>query len=310
VSNFNTRVLSSKGWVNFSWRSWVNYTLALTQGSKLPFFCVHPAGGTAFCYVNLARRLGPEQPFYGIHAPYGDQAGNQWKTAKEMATRYIAEIQTVQPDGPYLLGGWSLGGIIAFEMAQQLLRKGHTVALLALIDSNLASPQVREKALAEDADLSDEGIVRELVGTFKITVPDDFDQRTIESRLEYVVEQAKIKREIPMDTNPELVYRFIRTKLNNEHIAHAYTPAVYTQKIEYFAASTPINPKEASVKVEKVKAANAAEDCLQYWRELAEGGFEVHDIPGNHDDILEEPHVQVFAKVLQQCIDGVYSSQT
>jgi amino acid adenylation domain-containing protein len=279
------------------------------QGSRLPLFCVHPAGGTAFCYVNLARHLGPEQPFYGIHAPYGDKAGNQWKTAEEMAAHYIAEIQTVQPEGPYLLGGWSLGGVIAFEMAQQLLRKGHEVVLLALIDSNLADPQVREETLAEDADLSDERVVRELISTFELVVPDDFDQRTIESRLEYAVEQAKNRREIPMDTNPELVYRFARTKINNKHVAHAYAPAEYTKKIEYFSVGTSTKSDRASGMVEGIMETDASHDRLQYWHALAKGGFEVHDIPGSHRDILEEPYVQVLARSLQQCIDRIYSDQ-
>jgi len=105
-------------------------------GSKQPFFCVHPIGGGALCYTQLAQYLGPDQPFYGLQAAglYGEQ--EPCSDIKIMAARYIQAVQSVQPEGPYLLGGWSMGGVIAFEMATQLQdHHGQKIALLALIDA-------------------------------------------------------------------------------------------------------------------------------------------------------------------------------
>jgi thioesterase domain-containing protein len=117
--------------------------------------------------VNLARSLGPEQPFYGLHAPFGATIGGEEKTVgatiEEMAAHYITAIQTVQPQGPYLLGGWSLGGVIALEMAQQLQRQGHDIGVLAIIDSMLSDPQRRARAMEEVVDLSTAGVVRDLI---------------------------------------------------------------------------------------------------------------------------------------------------
>jgi thioesterase domain-containing protein/acyl carrier protein len=105
-------------------------------GGGRPFFCVHPVTGDVSCYAELARRLGADQPFYGLQSG-GLEAGQQPPPSIErMASRYLESVRRVQPTGPYLLGGWSMGGLIAYEMAVQLERQGERVALLALIDAN------------------------------------------------------------------------------------------------------------------------------------------------------------------------------
>ena len=104
-------------------------------GSKPPVFFVHPHGGTVFCYDALVRELDPEQPVYGLQAPILAADGDLHETIPRMAERYLAAIQAVQPEGPYHLAGWSFGGIVAFEMAQQLVRSGAVVATLVLLDA-------------------------------------------------------------------------------------------------------------------------------------------------------------------------------
>ena len=112
-------------------------------GSGRPFFCVHPVGGSILCYAGLSRRLGPDQPFYGLQHPGLDGEWAPYTRIEEMASDYLTALRAVQPEGPYLLGGWSLGGIVAFEMAQQLEARGQKVALLALLDASaLASEEL------------------------------------------------------------------------------------------------------------------------------------------------------------------------
>ncbi|RYZ33447.1 MAG: amino acid adenylation domain-containing protein, partial [Myxococcaceae bacterium] len=122
-------------------------------GSAPPFFCVHPVGGNVLAYAELARQLGPDQPFYGLQAQGLDGTSVPMGTVEEMATHYVQALRTVQPSGPYHLGGWSLGGVIAYEMAHQLRAAGEEVALLALIDSYVpetvaASEQAMDRTLA------------------------------------------------------------------------------------------------------------------------------------------------------------------
>ncbi len=105
------------------------------DGSRPPLFFVHPAGGNVFCYGPLARHLGAEQAFYGLQS-FGLAKGYSPLTGiPEMARRYLEAVRRLQPEGPYMLGGWSIGGNIALEMAQQLQSAGQEVALLALIDT-------------------------------------------------------------------------------------------------------------------------------------------------------------------------------
>ena len=105
------------------------------HGSKLPFFCIHEFFGDVLCYMNLARHLGQDQPFYALQARGLDDGEEPFADIVAMAKYYIDTIRTVQPQGPYALGGLCFGGIVAFEMAQQLRAKGEPVALVALLDS-------------------------------------------------------------------------------------------------------------------------------------------------------------------------------
>ncbi|MCZ0900911.1 thioesterase domain-containing protein, partial [Microcoleus sp. HI-ES] len=91
------------------------------RGKNPPFFCVHPIFGVVFPYVELAFGLGENQPFYGLQPKGIDGESSPLTSIEDMAADYIAALRTVQPKGPYFLGGWSFGGLVAFEMAQQLL---------------------------------------------------------------------------------------------------------------------------------------------------------------------------------------------
>jgi amino acid adenylation domain-containing protein len=108
--------------------------LTAPEGEKAPFFCVHAVAGTVLCYQQLALLIGQGRPVYALQAP-DPIVGAHPGTVDGLAERYVAAIRGVRPHGPYHLGGWSMGGVIAYEMAQQLHAAGEPVARLALIDS-------------------------------------------------------------------------------------------------------------------------------------------------------------------------------
>jgi phthiocerol/phenolphthiocerol synthesis type-I polyketide synthase E len=114
---------------------WSPLVAIRSTGSRPPFFCVHGAGGNVLIYRDLARRLGAEQPFYGLQCPGLDGSCAPLTRIEDMAARYVKEIRKVQPHGPYFLGGYCLGGTVAFEIAQQIHAQGERVALLALFDT-------------------------------------------------------------------------------------------------------------------------------------------------------------------------------
>jgi amino acid adenylation domain-containing protein len=111
-------------------------------GSKIPFFCFPGAGGNAVYLYELARQLGEDQPFYGLQGHGLDGESPPHTRVEDMAAQWIDEIQAIQPEGPYLLGGHSFGGKIALEAAQQLMRRGLRLGLLVLIGTTAPHPAI------------------------------------------------------------------------------------------------------------------------------------------------------------------------
>ncbi|HYF17977.1 MAG TPA: SDR family oxidoreductase [Ramlibacter sp.] len=117
-------------------RAW-SPLVAICRGApeRRPLFCVHGAGGNVLNFKVISDRLGPQQPFYGLQAQGVDGRLPPLKTVEEMATQYVEAIKTVDATGPYRLAGYSAGGVIAYEMAQQLRREGKQVETIIMIDT-------------------------------------------------------------------------------------------------------------------------------------------------------------------------------
>ncbi|WP_338910436.1 non-ribosomal peptide synthase/polyketide synthase [Mycetohabitans rhizoxinica] len=106
------------------------------QGSRPPLFCIHPAMGLSWSYMGLLPHLDSDQPLYGLQARGFDGTRPLASKIETMASDYLEQIRRIQPQGPYYLLGWSLGGMVAHSMAVQLEQQGESVALLALLDSH------------------------------------------------------------------------------------------------------------------------------------------------------------------------------
>ncbi|WP_437590514.1 amino acid adenylation domain-containing protein [Sorangium sp. So ce1000] len=124
---------------------------------KTPLFLVQPIGGTIYTYVDLARQMGAERSIYGIRASGMEPGEPVFTEIPAMAARYLRELRAVQPEGPYLLGGHSAGGVIAYEMAQQLLAEGERAQLLLL---DTGSPASARRMSIEGVD----DMLREMLG--------------------------------------------------------------------------------------------------------------------------------------------------
>ncbi len=114
------------------------------EGSKPPLYCIHPAGGVVFPYYNLVPYVDKERPLYGIQNPSIFEDEPVFSSLEEMAELYVSVIQKHQPSGPYWLAGWSSGGLVAFEIAQQLIQGGEKVAYLGIIDFRAPLPHPSE----------------------------------------------------------------------------------------------------------------------------------------------------------------------
>ncbi|MEH2442404.1 amino acid adenylation domain-containing protein [Nostoc sp.] len=247
------------------------------NGNKPPLFCVHPGGGNVLCYHHLAYYLSSERPFYGLEC-VGLNPENQPHTSiEQMATHYIQELQTVQPHGPYFLSGWSFGGLVAFEMAQQLSRQGEQIALLALIDTN--PPCLSYKEPVDYAFL--------LVELFKDRLDlclNDLRQLEPQEQIIYVEQQAKQKNVVIQGFDFEQAPHLLKIFQINAEAVQNYKGEYYSGSIVLFKASE-------------------TDAALEYhWNELVEH-IETVVVPGNHLNMVLPPHVQTLVQELEKFIE-------
>ncbi|WP_338925281.1 amino acid adenylation domain-containing protein [Mycetohabitans endofungorum] len=127
-------------------------------GSRPALFCIHPALGLSWSYMGLSNYLHPDQPLYGLQARGFDGTSPLASTLDEMVSDYLEQMHRVQPQGPYCLLGWSLGGIVAHSMAVRLEHQGEKVALLTLLDST----PFAGKAFEEQEDQIDQAMVKDV----------------------------------------------------------------------------------------------------------------------------------------------------
>ncbi|MCC3422540.1 MAG: acyltransferase domain-containing protein [Microcoleus sp. PH2017_01_SCD_O_A] len=259
----------------------------IRRGSlKQPLFLVHPVGGHVYIYRDLARYLGSERPIVGIQAPASVDETDASITVEAMATRYIEALQIRQPEGPYFLGGSSFGGTVAFEMAQQLNAIGQKVALLTLIDT----PGPGQMPVLETED--DTAILVYILGVgFDLSLSlDVLQQLEQDEQLLYFLEQVKIaNRVVPPDFGLPEIRHFLHLFKVHGQAMRNYIPQAYPGRIIFFRASeqNEVNPKNPELP----------------WIEVAGGGIEVREVPGNHITMNYPPHVQVMAQQLREYID-------
>jgi surfactin family lipopeptide synthetase A len=268
-------------------------------GQNRPFFCVHPTGGDVVGYRELAALIGSHQPFYGLQAPQLADVGDNDLTIEEMAALYVAAMRSVQPEGPYMIGGWSLGGLIAFEMAQQLHRAGETVALLAVIDS-------RPPATLGDMDQITDGTVLfglvkeqalQLGKTLDLSLA-DLERLEPDAQLTTVLEAAKA---INLDFQTELdwVRRFVLGFRARTRSSHAYQPRVYPGRIVLFKT---ISGDDELNEVRRLAGQDLI-DPTYGWDALSTEPITIQVIPGYHETMLQAPYVQALADQLRALLD-------
>ena len=244
-----------------------------TEGTRPPFFCVHPGGGNVLCYLELARRLAADQPFYGLQCRGVDGIREPLVKAEEMAREYVSAVRCIQPQGPYALGGWSIGGVLAYEMAQQLVAAGERVALLAIIDSGVLYACALLMALFPKGETG----VFDLLRMPSAEQVADFRRRSASARL------------VPDDASDELAGRVFRLFVSNMHAVMDYRAKPYDGRVTLFQASEPLVRQRFEPHREWTRSCSRVQ---------------LQEVPGNHLTMIHEPHVGALAERLQQCLDA------
>jgi len=265
-----------------------------TRGSKQPFYCVHPDSGGVNCYVHLARLLGSDRPFYGFQAPSLYEDKEPYTSVEAMASHYVATLRSAQPEGPYLLGGWSFGGVVAFEMARQLHQQEQHVSFLALLDSRVSAA---ESTLVDEDDASTIArLVQGLEARFERKLPLSVEAlRRLDTReqLNYLIDIMQTADLIPLDVGLAEALRILRTFKAHLSALQRYRPSVYPNKITLFRVNEASNGFLADVTADPTRG----------WGAFSAQPVDVCTVPGTHYQMIFEPHVQALAAHLKAYID-------
>jgi thioesterase domain-containing protein len=239
---------------------------------------VHPIGGNVLCYLDLARCLGPDQPVYGLQTP---EPNGEPPAIERLAQRYLEAVRAAQPRGPYALGGWSLGGLIAFEMARRLHELGERCEPLVLIDSHAPRPPAADPEPADDLAAR---FARDFLRSsgLELEIPDLPAGGGPEERLRWLYEQGLAAGLLP----PELAFGEIRRLFTLFQLN--------TEALRRYAAAP--SPHEVVIFRAAGSAGQGADPALG-WGRLA-GGVELHELPGDHYTILRRPVVETLARRL------------
>jgi len=271
------------------------------HGDKPPLFCIHPIGGHVLCYIPLSRRLGPDQPVYGLEAAGLKDGEVSALAVEEMSARYIEEIRSVQPEGPYRLAGMSSGGVIAFEMAQQLRRVGEEVALLALLDSR--PPAFRDSL---DTLLDDAIFVARLAGEIELSSGRSFGltgerlkSLDLDAQLTLLLEAMREAGLLLGEVGLSRARQLVRLVQANLRAVESYIPEAYSGKILLLRAIE-TNLKHASSDDARRVLGELAQDPTFGWSRYAGESVDVCVVPGDHLSMAQEPHVAVLAERVQE----------
>jgi thioesterase domain-containing protein/acyl carrier protein len=253
---------------------WTSLVPVQPNGSRPPFFCVHGGAGTILHLQPLVRRLDPDQPFYALQMQglYGRHAMHT--DIEEMAAHYVREVREVQPRGPYHLGGYCFGGIVAYELAQQLRRAGEDVAVVALF--NGAGPAYLRRYGSR--------ISRRPQAPRRPELPMQRRVRVLRGRVRRgrVRLHLRLGRPLPDGLRDQYV-RWICAVAER-----AYEPAPYPGAIIQF------------------RGAGLYQEPGLGWTGLPAGGIEDHEVPGQHLDqreMMHEPAVSFVAERLTACLE-------
>ena len=260
------------------------------QSSKPPLFCVHVLGRGLKFYRPMVKYLDPQQTIYGLSTHI---AGESFPSnrAVDLATHYTRQIRSIQPEGPYLLAGVSFGGLVAFEIAQQLKAQGQTVSLLALMDTRLATalkPLAKSERMAEHWNrFADRGLryllekmVQQVAGRSR-----RFQAAMSERYTKAAIQLCAATGQPLHEDWQDFLY-----EEQNQRSTIGYVPQVYSGSITLFKA------------MDQKVGVSAILDPELGWRDLAAGGLEIHEVPGTHLGMLQDPYAQVLGESLRASI--------
>jgi acetoacetyl-CoA synthetase len=244
-----------------------------------PLFITHGLGGSVIDFFQVVKHIQTAHPVQGMQAKGIEGAEEPFDRIEDMAAFYLKAIRQVQPRGPYLLAGYSLGGLVTLEMAQQLTAVGEKVALLAMLDSY---PDIRYLSLAQRARLVTRLARRRATTTMKLPVGDALSLIIRPSRRRSGTPRVSYKPPVDVSLSPA-----VQRARECAYLALSrYAPRFYPGKIKFVRAEIPTD---------------FPADPAAVWANLA-AGFDVETVPGDHLGIMST-HYEKLASALSRYVE-------
>ncbi len=278
-------ILKTEGWKP----PWKSLVAVKPGGSRLPFFCVPPGAGTAMHFQSLVKYISDDQPFYVLESVGLDGKEPPHTNVEEMAAHYVKEIRMIQPDGPYLIGGRCFGGRVVFEMAQQFVKQGQKVALLAIFDT---WPPFQE--------------------TPKAYVPPKRDLKHFMNSIRTHAKSGDLMLVINNYVGNKVGKLVWKVKNKTKYIFSSEKKKLYNRiMLMHFAAQDRYVAKKYPGKITLIECATFKPDFRKGWQELAGGGFETYVVPDtDHKTIVREPKIRDFAEKLNIVLEKTHDEIT
>ena len=257
--------------------------------TRPPFYCVHPTGGRALSYQQLVRQLPPEQPFFAFQARGVDSDQPPLETVEELAESYVEALVAAQPRGPYHLGGWSFGGLVAFEMARQLRAADRRVGALVMLDTT--APELMPEPDPEEENVA--GLLAGFAAQAGLAVRvQELQPLSTTEQLARVAELAVAAGLLPEVGAEWYLRRRLTVFRANLRALRRYRPGGYPGRVTLLKAQGNVPEPDAGP---HTRAADYG------WGSYA-GAVTVLPVPGTHLNLLHPPHVGTVAEVLEKVL--------
>ena len=275
-------------------KKWSSLVPIQPNGSRIPFFCVHAMGGDVIFYEQLARALGTDQPFYAFQSPLVTCADIRETSIEELASTYVSDLMSFFPQGPYLIGGASFGGLVAFEIARQLHASGREPSLLVLFDTAVPGNEGHVDVKNQIGRFRD-GLLRQGVAYLK--------KKTL-VKGKYWVDNLSRRMQLMACASYRLAGRRLPLSLHYFQVGEAHKQAQMRYAFRPYAGKITLmravdrGPENLS----------KLEESTLGWGALAGGGLEIHDVETRHMFMLFEPYVGTFVEQLRPLLQSSVSS--
>ncbi|WP_377026010.1 non-ribosomal peptide synthetase [Mucilaginibacter angelicae] len=268
---------------------WESLVPIKPEGSKMPLYIVHGAGLNVLLFNALAMNMNAEQPVYGLQARGLNGIDEPLDVMEEIAANYIAEIVAKNPEGPYALAGYSLGGIIAYEMANQLIAAGKEVKMVAMFDTYAERSNVNDSKAKKIVDKTTLR-AKQFAHSFVLLAEDP--KRTIEYK------GLMLKRQLI-----KFYWKIFKPNEKREGF-FAYDNEI-DEASEKALRNYILKPLNITLDLFRAKKRTFYMEDFEFlgWKPFALKGVNVHEIPGEHNTIFAPPNDKEFAEVLQKCLD-------